>query len=115
VITLKLFHNDDCIGIVTNVAPEDLSEWSGDIQLTDKAQDYKEVFDYLADENNAYDVGGAEMPFSISYLDNWSLWDESGAKTDIAYPVIVDGEVFWHDGEATYIKDAESWQITRNE
>jgi len=85
-ITLKLFHNDDCIGIITNVAPEDLSEWSGDIELTDKAKEYKEVFDYLADEDNVYD-DGTEMPFSEAYLDNWSLVDESGIRrTDIAYP-----------------------------
>jgi len=101
--TLKLFHQNDCIGIITNVAPEDMSEWSGEIQLTDKAQRYKEVFDYLADEKNAYDIGGEKMPFAISYLENWSLLAENGDKTEIEYPVITGDEVFWHDSEATYV------------
>lgn len=103
--TLKLFHNNDCIGIVTNIAPEDMFEFSGDIQLTEKAQDYKEVFEYLSDEKNAYD-DGTEFPFPQAYLENWSLVDESGTKTEIAYPVVCDGELFWHDGAATYIKEA---------
>ncbi|MDP3506479.1 MAG: hypothetical protein Q8T09_00685 [Candidatus Melainabacteria bacterium] len=102
---LKLFHNNDCIGVVTNIAPEDIFEFSGDIRLTKKAQEYKEVFDYLSDENNACE-DGIEIPFPQSCLENWSLVDESGSKTEIAYPVVCDGEVFWHGGAATYIKEA---------
>lgn len=95
--TLKLFHNNDYIGVDTNIAPEDMFEFSGDIQLTKKAEEYKELFDYLNDENNAYE-DGTEIPFPQSYLENWSLVDESGSKTEIAYPVVCGGEVFWHDG-----------------
>lgn len=47
VTTVKLYHKDKLIGTISNVAPEDTFEMSGDIELTPEADLYRPVFVYL--------------------------------------------------------------------
>lgn len=92
---LKLFHGDVLIGVVSNIAPEDNYEMSGDIALTSAFDQYKKVFEYLLANDGQTD--GSPQPFDDSFYDGWCLVDENGARRIIAIPAIENGEVIWHD------------------
>jgi len=94
---LKLYHKDKLIGTISNVAPEDTFEMSGDIELTPLADQYKPVFAYLTNEESL--TSGVAPPFDKEYFDDWFLEDELGGKKEIACPGIYyhDKEIFWRD------------------
>ena len=75
---LKLYHKDNLIGTISNVAPEDTFEMSGSIELTPLSEKYKPMFVYLANEETL--TSGADLPFDESDLDNWFLENEKGEK-----------------------------------
>jgi hypothetical protein len=94
---LKLYHKDRLIGLISNIAPEDTFEMSGDIALTAVAQEYKEKFAYLSDEDAL--TNGTNPPFDESFLNGWYLEQPDGERKPIDCPGICfpDGEVFWRE------------------
>jgi len=94
---LKLYHKDKLIGTITDVVPEDTFEMSGDIDLTEDAENYREMFSFLThkDETNSK----RDSPFDESYLDGWSIEDETGSRTKIACPGIYfeANEILWRE------------------
>lgn len=94
---LKLYHKQHLIGEISNAAPEDTFEMSGDIQLTPVADQYKPMMTYLTDEEAL--KSGATPPFEEAMTEDWFLEDESGARKEIGCPAIYfqDNEVFWRE------------------
>jgi hypothetical protein len=95
--TLKLYHKNNLIGTISNVAPEDTFEMSGDIELTSLSEQYRPMFTYLTDEDAL--KSGADLPFDEEYLGDWFLEDDLGERKEIACPGIYyeDNEVFWRE------------------
>ncbi len=92
----KLYHNNVLIGTISNVAPEDMFEMSGDIELTAEGTPYRKIFSFLTDEEAM--TSGCELPFDESYLDHWSIEDENGHRTEIMTPgVYENGEIIWRE------------------
>jgi len=92
---LKLYHENTLIGTITNVAPEDMFQRSGDIELTTAFESYKHVFEYLLANDGLTD--GSPQPFDDSYYHNWFLEDIDGKRIEIFIPAIENGEVIWRD------------------
>ncbi len=94
---LKLYHKDELIGTISNVAPEDTFEMSGDIALTAAALNYKRMFEYLTDEEAL--LSGATPPFEELFLEECYIEDESGKRREIACPGVyfADNEIFWRE------------------
>lgn len=94
---LKLYHKEELIGTISNVAPEDTFEMSGDIALTVAALHYKRMFEYLTDEEAL--SNGATPPFEEQLMEDWFIEDESGHRREIACPGIYfdDNEILWRE------------------
>lgn len=89
---LKLFHGDDLIGTITNETPDELA-MVGDIQLTAKAAQFKEVFAFF---NDAEKRMTEDPPFADHLLENWSVEDADGKRSWIAAPAINEkNEIWW--------------------
>lgn len=89
---LKLFHDKDLIGTITNEVPDDFAS-VGDITLTDKGTEYKDIFEFFSDQDKRMYV---EPPFSNSQLENWFVENEQGERTEISTPAINDkNEIWW--------------------
>lgn len=95
----NLYHGDKLVGVVSNIAVEDMFQWSGNIELTAEAKAFQAMFDYYNDEANQREPeepDESDFPFDESLLDDWFIEDENGRR-EISYPVVRDGEVFWRD------------------
>lgn len=80
----KLFHEKHLIGIIPAPYPDGLA-MQGSVELTEKAADYKELFDYWVDDNKDPKT---EEKFSDALFENWFVEDEDGAKHSIGLPAI---------------------------
>lgn len=94
-VKLKLYHGENLIGVISNVAPEDNYEMNGDIQLMPVFEKYKPLFSCLL-ANDGLTTGG-ELPFDDSYLEGWFLLDESGNRKPIDIPAIENNEIIWRE------------------
>lgn len=89
---LKLFHDRDLIGTITNEVPDDFA-FVGDIVLTEQGVKYKNIFEFFADQDKRMYV---EPPFSDSQLENWFVENEQGERTEISTPAVNDkNEIWW--------------------
>ena len=89
---LNLFHGADLIGIINNEMSDELA-MIGDIELTAKAADYKEVFAFF---NNPEKRMSVDPPFSEHALNDWFIEDADGKRSDIAAPAVNEkGEIWW--------------------
>lgn len=89
---LKLFHNEDLIGTITNEMPDDFA-FVGIIDLTDKGAEYKAIFEFFSDSGKRMYV---EPPFSGSQLENWFVVNEQGERTEISTPAVnYKNEIWW--------------------
>lgn len=83
---MKLYHNNELIGEVSNPISEGL-EMTGKIALYPTADSYKEVFEFVKDPDKM--LGGEEPPFDENfYFDNWFLEDDTGTRKEIVIPGI---------------------------
>src|SRR5438046_854020 len=96
----NLYHGDKLIGVIKNIAVEDMSNWSGDIELAGAVGAYQVMFDYFNDENHQREPEEPDeepLPFDESLLDDWFIEDENG-KREVSFPAVTpEGEVFWRD------------------
>lgn len=89
---LKLFHGDELIGTLTEGLSDGLA-MTGQIELTEAAERFKEVFEFFADEEKS---DSEEPPFSDDVLHNWCLQLESGKTEEISIPnIFPDGLICW--------------------
>ncbi len=89
---LKLFHDKVLIGTITNETPDDFA-FVGDIELTEKGAEYKDIFEFFSDQDRRMYV---EPPFSDSQLENWFVENEQGERTEISTPAVNDkNEIWW--------------------
>ncbi len=99
-VKAHLYHGQDLVGIITNIAAEDMFQWSGNIELMGSASVYKPMFDYFNNESRQREPDEPDeedLPFDESLMNNWFIEDENGRRA-VSYPVVsVEGEVFWRD------------------
>ncbi len=89
---LKLFHDKDLIGTINNEVPDDFA-FMGEIELTDKGAEYKDIFEFFADQDKRMYV---DPPFSDNQLENWFVENEQGERTEISTPAVNDkNEIWW--------------------
>lgn len=96
----RLYQREKLVGLISNISPEDMFQWSGNIELTDYAATFTPMFDYLNDqsrEREPDEPDDDELPFDESFMDDWFIEDENGRR-EISYPIVTEnGEVFWRD------------------
>lgn len=99
-VSALLYHGQELIGNIRNITPEDMFQWSGSIELTNAAVNYKVMFDYFNDESREREPEEPdedELPFDETLMDDWFIEDENGRRK-VSHPVVTDeGEVFWRD------------------
>lgn len=89
---LKLFHNKDLIGTISNEMPDDFA-FIGNIELTDKGAGYKDIFEFFSDQDKRMYL---EPPFSASQLESWFVENDKGERTKIGAPAVNDkNEIWW--------------------
>lgn len=89
---LKLFHDKDLIGTITNEMPDDFA-FVGEVSLTEQGTKYKDVFEFFSDQDKRMYV---DPPFSDSQLENWFIENEQGDRTEISTPAVNDkNEIWW--------------------
>jgi hypothetical protein len=89
---LKLFHDKDLIGTITNEMPDDFA-FVGEVSLTEQGTKYKEIFEFFSDQDKRMYV---DPPFSDSQLENWFVENEYGERTEISTPAVNDkNEIWW--------------------
>lgn len=89
---LKLFHDKDLIGTITNEMPDDFA-FVGEVSLTEQGTKYKDIFEFFSDQDKRMYV---EPPFSNSQLENWFVENEQGERTEISTPAVNNkNEIWW--------------------
>lgn len=89
----KLYHRDQLIGIITDIAVMDMFQWAGHIELTPAAEQFAEMFAYYDSEER----DPVNKPFDESLIHDWSIEDDNGRRK-ILWPIIRNGnEIYWRD------------------
>lgn len=92
---LKLYHGNVFIGLISNIAPEDNYEMSGNIELSADFETYKPIFSYLLANDGL--TTGEEPLFDNGYFEGWYLKDETGEEKTIPIPAIDNNEIIWRE------------------
>lgn len=82
--TMKLYHNNELMGTIENVGMEGL--WMlGELTLNPAADKYKEMLDFLVDEERNHQ----NPPYPMEDLEGWSIEYEEGMMRDVLGPPAV--------------------------
>lgn len=81
---LKLFHNSTLLGTITGYHVYGFW-WRGDIELTEAAESFQEVFIWFTSENRPM---GQEPPFAEDILEDWYIETPGKGKRSIGLPGI---------------------------
>jgi hypothetical protein len=89
---LRLFHDKDLIGTITNEVPDDFA-FVGNVELTDRGAGYKDIFEFFSKQDKRMYV---DPPFSEGQLENWFVENKHGERTEISTPAInSNNEIWW--------------------